>query len=381
MIAPEWSDNGRNGGIGTYSRIVASAAAASGHTVTVFTADAGRSEIGDGFRIVPVPAPTEDAAAAAAEFHSALGRLESDELPDVIEAADYCGAAALIAEDPSAPPVTTRLHLPLSVLLRRNGRQRIYGDDDIRRNLEHRQIRTSAQLTSPTRWLAREVMSQWELLRPPIVVPNPIPPDWLVTGPGQPRTGRPEVLYFGRLEFRKGVITLAEAVAEHFAAGSAARMTFLGRDTRWRGYSMVELIRKRLESVPDPASYRILPACSWSTLVRHIDDSDLVVLPSRYENFPYSCLEAMARGRPVLATTGSGFEEIIDHGRTGFLVAPNDPSALANALDDCLSDLPRLAGVGAAARNAVERYAAATVVPRLLDVYGSLRRRHADGVR
>jgi glycosyltransferase involved in cell wall biosynthesis len=81
-------------------------------------------------------------------------------------------------------------------------------------------------------------------------------------------------------------------------------------------------------------------------LMRH---ADAIVLPSRFEGHPLALLEAMALGRPVLATRVGGVPEIVTHERTGLLVAPEDPEALAAALVRLASDPELCARLGAAA--------------------------------
>jgi glycosyltransferase involved in cell wall biosynthesis len=78
--------------------------------------------------------------------------------------------------------------------------------------------------------------------------------------------------------------------------------------------------------------------------------ADAVVLPSRHEGHPLALLEAMALDRPAIATAVGGIPEIIDHGRTGLIVPPNDAGALAAAIERLRSDpgLRRRMGVAAA---------------------------------
>lgn len=67
-------------------------------------------------------------------------------------------------------------------------------------------------------------------------------------------------------------------------------------------------------------------------LPKIISQMDLVVLPSKRESFPISILEAMAMKKPIIATSVGGIPEMISHGRNGFLVPPQDPEALADAI-------------------------------------------------
>ena len=60
--------------------------------------------------------------------------------------------------------------------------------------------------------------------------------------------------------------------------------------------------------------------------------ADAVVLPSLWEGLPLTLLEALVRGRPVIATAVGGIPEVVEHGRNGILIPPRDVQALAEAL-------------------------------------------------
>jgi glycosyltransferase involved in cell wall biosynthesis len=83
----------------------------------------------------------------------------------------------------------------------------------------------------------------------------------------------------------------------------------------------------------------------------------------------------MACGRPVVASTIDGLSEIVEDGVSGLLVAPDDPTALAHALDALAvdPDLRQSMGVAAHAR-ASDRFDVETMITRTLDFYGLLRR-------
>lgn len=81
--------------------------------------------------------------------------------------------------------------------------------------------------------------------------------------------------------------------------------------------------------------------------------ADLFVLPSRSEAFPNSAIEAMAAGLPVVATATGGLLDLIDHNRTGLLVPPCDPAALAAAIGSLANDPLRARRLGNAARTDV----------------------------
>lgn len=82
---------------------------------------------------------------------------------------------------------------------------------------------------------------------------------------------------------------------------------------------------------------------------------DLVVLASRWEGLPLVLAEAAAAGRPVVATDVGGVAEVVDNGRTGLLVPPGDPVALAKSLLCLLGDADARARMGLAARERARR--------------------------
>jgi glycosyltransferase involved in cell wall biosynthesis len=97
---------------------------------------------------------------------------------------------------------------------------------------------------------------------------------------------------------------------------------------------------------------------------------DVFVLPSAAEGMSNALLEAMAAGRPVVATAVGGSSEVIEDGRTGVLVPPDDVDRLADEIQALLSNPGRSAFLGAAARRAVtQRFGARAMVARLEDLY------------
>jgi glycosyltransferase involved in cell wall biosynthesis len=95
-------------------------------------------------------------------------------------------------------------------------------------------------------------------------------------------------------------------------------------------------------------------------LLRHVrdmpslyDNFDIMVSSSRREGLPMAVLEAMASSLPVIATAVGDVPKVIDHGRTGMLAAPDDDTALAEAILDLIRDPSKRARLGAAGRQFV----------------------------
>jgi L-malate glycosyltransferase len=114
-----------------------------------------------------------------------------------------------------------------------------------------------------------------------------------------------------------------------------------------------------------------------------LDSSDVFVLPSTSEAFPNAVLEAMASGLPVIATRVGGIPELIESGRTGVLVAPRDPAALAQAVVDVIRHPERACAMGAAARAHVhDQYSFDRMVESFAHLYDTaLGRAHKADVR
>ena len=107
------------------------------------------------------------------------------------------------------------------------------------------------------------------------------------------------------------------------------------------------------------------------------DQARVVVVPSTWaEPCPTVALEAMVAGRAVVGSAVGGLLDIIDHGVTGFLVPPNDPSALAGTLGTLLQDYKRLAAMGIAGRRRVERFSTQCVGPKIEATYFAAIARH-----
>jgi glycosyltransferase involved in cell wall biosynthesis len=88
-----------------------------------------------------------------------------------------------------------------------------------------------------------------------------------------------------------------------------------------------------------------------------LSEADIFVQPSVREGLPQALLEAMAAGKPVVATDVSSHASVLEDGRCGMLVPPNDPAALEEALVRLATDPATAAGLGrVAALRVRERY-------------------------
>jgi glycosyltransferase involved in cell wall biosynthesis len=96
----------------------------------------------------------------------------------------------------------------------------------------------------------------------------------------------------------------------------------------------------------------------------------ICVIPSRWENFPYSCLEAMSAGCAVVAADTGGLKEIITDQHDGLLAPPNDAAAISSRIVTLLDRPDHGRALGDAARRTVhERFSRSRVCAQLMDIY------------
>jgi glycosyltransferase involved in cell wall biosynthesis len=108
--------------------------------------------------------------------------------------------------------------------------------------------------------------------------------------------------------------------------------------------------RRLQQQVGQNSGIHILGVVPHAEAMAYLAAADVFVLPSRDEVMPVALLEAMALGKPIVATTVGGIPEAIEHGTHGWLVPPDDPGALAQALERLLRDREFCLKLGRAAQ-------------------------------
>lgn len=362
------------GGIGAWSQKASRGLARLGHTVHLVT-EAHEGEPGEeidmGVSVHRVRTsnlrPHSLAWAwAAARAVGDLGKV------DVVQACEWDAEGLICALRPRAPLVT-RLATPHFLVQAVNDaprRQRIRST--LTSQMERTQTRHSRRVISPTVTLAREAARRWHIEVESIaIVPTGIDPPQLSSAPIPSfLMEAPYILYFGRLEIRKGVDTLIDALPAVLGSRGDAHCVFIGEDLTYRGVPFAEYARQRCGEVWSRIHF--LPRMPHRELFNIVANAALVAIPSRWENLANTCLESMILGRAIIATSGSGFDEVLTDGVDGLLVQPGDPVALAEAATRALADPALLERLGAAARVRARDFTVDGMARRLQEVYGHL---------
>jgi glycosyltransferase involved in cell wall biosynthesis len=154
------------------------------------------------------------------------------------------------------------------------------------------------------------------------------------------------LLFVGRLDAVKGVPLLLDAVAELKAAHPDIALTVVG-DGPIR--ADLEAQARALDMPAEFVGYK-----SQDEVAQLLDTHDMLILPSFAEGVPVVLMEAMAARIPVIASRVGGVQELVEDGKSGFVLAPGDEKSLISALDKLLSDPDLCARMGTAGRAKVE---------------------------
>lgn len=176
-----------------------------------------------------------------------------------------------------------------------------------------------------------------------------------VDAPQHPRSesGVPTLLAAGRLIEKKGFDTLIEACRLLSARGVEFRCRIFGTGP------LLEPLRRQVQAAGLAGRVDLPGWVAPESLADEMSCAAAFTMPSRIskggdrDGIPNVVLEAMAAGLPVVATAVSGLPEAVVHGKTGFLVAPDQPAALAGVLEPLLVDRDLAGRLGAAGRTRI----------------------------
>lgn len=199
------------------------------------------------------------------------------------------------------------------------------------------------------------------------VLPNGIDlEEFRGVAPSPPHPGL-RLLFVGRVYPRqKGLDTLVDALAR-LPPSLGAELRVVGED--WGARAGLEARARRLGVLDRITFTGRVPRAE---LLTEYGRSDLVVVPSRFEPFGIVLLEAMAAGRPVVASRTGGIPEVVEEDRTARLVSPGDPVELSEALTALGEDPGRARALGEAGRERVVRFSWPVLAPRFVELFQEL---------
>jgi phosphatidylinositol alpha-mannosyltransferase len=176
--------------------------------------------------------------------------------------------------------------------------------------------------------------------------------------------GRPNVLFVGRMEKRKGFDYLLKAYSQVKREFPDCRLIAVGPGTRLRSKYEKQVKQNGLRDVHF-AGY-----ANYSELPGYYRTADIVCFPATgRESFGIVLLEAMATGRPIIASHIAGYASIFSHGVEGLAVPPKNPDRLAEAITTLMRNEKLRQEMGQRGRLRALEYNWETLARRVLNFY------------
>lgn len=293
-----------------------------------------------------------------------LARLVKTYAIDCIEGTEIWGEGLLYSFQRRAP-IVVKLNGPLFLIRQLNGVTETRDWKWVDR-ADRVWTERADTLTSSGADLATRVAARYQLAREQIsVIPNPVNLTRFVSD-DQPPPSHPVIFFSGRIEPRKGIFTLIEAIPPVVRAFPDARFVLVGADAS----GLRAQLEQQLAQAGVARNVEFVGHVTYENIVAYYQRATLCVFPSLYEPFGNVCLEAMACSKPVVATNAGGFAEIVKPDETGLLVPPQDAAALARAIQTVLGNPTQARLWGENARRRVEtEYASEVIAKRSLEVY------------
>jgi hypothetical protein len=184
------------------------------------------------------------------------------------------------------------------------------------------------------------------------------------------------ILFVGRLESRKGIDTLLEALPRLAAAGADFQLVVIGDDSLPgpRGVTFRHEFEKAWPEFRDMVTF--LGRVDDDVLYQEYANCDIFVAPSRFESFGLMLVEAMIFEKPVVCADIGGMRDIVEHEKTGLLIPADDVDALTAALTRLIESEELRVTMGRAGRRSYdERFSASAMAQGVEGVYQGICRR------
>ncbi len=287
---------------------------------------------------------------------------------DIIQTSSFmsCGLfltffrpAAILSRVSSYEPLWRKFYL-----------QRLTLDQRLLEWLEKLTLKRSNGVYSPSELLSRNLEKKMnlkvEVLRPPLFKYTIKFNDKIFA---ENLSDKKYFLFFGTIGILKGGEVLAQVLPKILAQYPKMFFVFAGKDAfSLRGFSMFQnIIQQAGIYKKQIINFGVLRHSQLFPIIEH---SQAVVLPSLIDNLPNTMLEAMSLGKIVIGTLGTSFDEIIEDGKSGIIVKPNNPLDLYRAMERVwnMSEI-ELGNIGNAALKRVNKVLSPEITCKKLEQY------------
>lgn len=354
-FAPEFG-----GGIGTYVENCAKMFAKAGDEVTVIVRSVNESKTEktkEGYRVVRFAQGEGecyqylgyDNALAYQYYEVIMKTIDKYGKPDIIEMQEYNAygqyliqSKLMLNEKLKDIPLVVHLHTPSFETLRINQFNTYELPFYWIGEMEKFCIKGADALVCPSQFLADKLQYLVKDKIKVINLPFDIDKEELEKYEKE-ELKKPEkktILYFGRTEYRKGVVQMLKGAEKLWKKGLDFNVKIIGGDTilEPKGTYVGEDLKKKYAKYIESGNLEMMSAIPHLELIPHILSATAVTIPSLYENFPNTCIYSMWLGKPVLVSKSGGQAEMVEESlKNGLIFDWNKEGDLEEKLEQLLN--------------------------------------------
>ena len=375
FISYEYPPETAKGGIATYVKQAVSMLSQKGHYVEVFAGSLDKDYSQEDNQVIVHRIKVDN----RQEFRHKIGTIFAQRYNqikfDVLEAPEIGAEAVEAIKLVPEIPLVIKLHTPsyiikelsysppsLSMKLRRflGALKKIRMPTsfpsyfyDVDTDIERTYTLKADEIAAPSQAIGNKLVQDWGIDRNKIsLVPLPyIPCPELLAIPTITNTNI--ITFIGRLEIRKGILDLADAIPLVLKQFPHVKFRFVG--AAWplphSNLDMRQHLERKLKRYIDALEFT--GKVNLEAIPSLLADTDICVFPSLWESFGLVCTEAMSSGRGVIGSSAGGMAELLDGGKVGKLVPPKSPQSIAKAVIKLLENSEERIKLGEAARQRV----------------------------
>ncbi len=230
-------------------------------------------------------------------------------------------------------------------------------------------------VTAPSETMKQWAVKHWKLLPEDItVIVNPfIPAKALLDIPINEKVSKNEIVFFGRLNVLKGLVNATLATKKILVEFPNWHFTIIGDDGAGpkRNESMGEWMRNHFKKVKHQVVF--ISGQSYEQLPNFLTNASIVLLPSLFESFSYTCAEAMAAGKAVIGSRNTAMKDLIKQHDTGVLINADSVNSIYNALKKLIQNNQFRYDISVAARESVATtFGVEMIMPKFISFYTSI---------
>ena len=310
---------------------------------------------------------------------------------EVIESAEIHGNAWAIKKAIPTIPLIVRLHapnylveslkkkyIPLTAKLRyflgafKQGKWDLgfWRKYNFLQDSDYQFLQLANGITAPSTVMKNWAIQHWKIKSNAIqVIANVFVPNKQFIQIPVTQTPFKKIVFFGRLNVLKGLVNATKAIKKILAIHTSWQFLVIGDDGL--GPNGKNSFKEWMLQELHPFNNRVIfkNGINYSDLPNAIAETDIVVLSSLFESFSYTCIEAMAAGKAVVASKQTAMADLITDGKNGLLVDANSVNNIYNAIHLLICNHTLLFQMSLAAKNTVSNNYATAAIEASINYY------------